>query len=56
VYLLETTLRHYMEVAKDNTVSESMNDIESASVGYKMKQILLKLLITIIRANGEEPR
>ncbi len=42
-----------MEIAKDNTVSESMSDIESVSVGYRMKQLPLKLLITIIRANGE---
>ena len=43
-----------MEIEKDNTASESMNDIESVSVGYKMKQILLKLWTTIIRTNGEE--
>jgi len=38
-----------MEIAKVNTAFESMNDIESVSVGYRMKQILLKLWTTIIR-------
>ncbi len=32
----------------------SMNDIESVSVGYRMKQVLLKLWITSMRNNGEE--
>jgi hypothetical protein len=43
-----------MEIEKDNTASESMNDLESVSIGYRMKQILLKLWTTIIRTNGEE--
>ncbi len=43
-----------MEIEKNNTTSESMSDLESVSVGYRMKQILLKLWTTIIRSNGEE--
>jgi hypothetical protein len=43
-----------MEIAKDNTAYESMSDIESVFVGYRMKQLPLKLWTTIIRTNGEE--
>jgi hypothetical protein len=42
-----------MEIAKDNRVSESISDIESVSGGYRMKQILLKLLITMNSEDGE---
>jgi len=43
-----------MEIEEGNTASESLNDIESVFVGYRMKQILLKLWTIIIRTSGEE--
>jgi len=39
VFLQEIIWRPFMEIVKANTASESMRDIESAFVGYRMGQM-----------------